>query len=437
MRAVGAGSSLSFGIGRNGSGWAWGDNTYGQVGNGATTPVLTAVEIFPAPTFNGCDLSRVTPGVVTIPAEGGSQTFTVGIAPMCTWAVTSNSAFAHPGAGRTGSGTIGVTFDVNPGPQRTAMLTFPGLTVTVTQAGGAIVPPTNEEISYFHTDAIGSVRMITNAAGAVVARYDYLPFGNEWSSSFSIVANAVKFTGQERETETAFGGWEAHDYFGARYFQSQTGRFTSVDPVVNIEKSLTNPQRWNRYAYSLNNPQRYIDPNGLEPLPAALLQFYSAVFKMDLSHVQIRTGMGATGVTRAAGAKGVTVGGEIFLAPPDAADYEQRTSVGIALVGHELLHVSQQHLLDSCVGSACIQMPGFLTKYLTEYAGGRLRGQSHFEAYQGISFEQEAFRLERRIRNFLGSSAARNREILRKLQAGQELTPDELELVRDSLGILQ
>jgi RHS repeat-associated protein len=39
------------------------------------------------------------------------------------------------------------------------------------------------------------------------------------------------------------------DYFGARYCASQTGRFSTVDPVVPIEDALLDPQRWNRYTY--------------------------------------------------------------------------------------------------------------------------------------------------------------------------------------------
>jgi hypothetical protein len=44
---------------------------------------------------------------------------------------------------------------------------------------------------------------------------------------------------------------------------SGLGRFLSVDPVVDEERSLANPQGWNRYAYALNNPLRYTDPTGM------------------------------------------------------------------------------------------------------------------------------------------------------------------------------
>ena len=54
----------------------------------------------------------------------------------------------------------------------------------------------------------------------------------------------------------------ARSYFGARYYASQTGRFTTIDPLLGIEDALVNPQRWNRYMYSLNNPLRYVDPDG-------------------------------------------------------------------------------------------------------------------------------------------------------------------------------
>ena len=138
-------------------------------------------------------------------------------------------------------------------------------TVTVTQCAssgcGGEAPPSGGtdpggEISYFHTDALGSVRLITAANGATVSRFDYQAFGKDQPGSPSPAStNAVRFTGKERDAETAsdtVSGWSALDYFGARYYQSQTGRFTSVDPVFTWEENLVDPQR----------PLRYVDPDG-------------------------------------------------------------------------------------------------------------------------------------------------------------------------------
>ena len=64
------------------------------------------------------------------------------------------------------------------------------------------------------------------------------------------------FAGKERDTATGL------DYFGARYYSSQTGRFPIVDPLLEIDRNLVDPQRWNRYAYALNNPLKFTDPDG-------------------------------------------------------------------------------------------------------------------------------------------------------------------------------
>ena len=123
-----------------------------------------------------------------------------------------------------------------------------------------LVPGTaraQDEVVYYHTDAIGSVRMITDATGAVVARYDFLPFGELWDPQSN--PDTRQFAGKERDTETGL------DYFGARYNRAQSGRFITIDPVLNIEAALSDPQRWNRYAYALNNPNRNTDPDGRDP----------------------------------------------------------------------------------------------------------------------------------------------------------------------------
>ncbi len=71
-----------------------------------------------------------------------------------------------------------------------------------------------------------------------------------------------KFAGHEYDTETGLS------YMLARYYEPATGRFLSEDPAFvalpddRMPILLTDPQRWNSYAYGGNNPIRYRDPDG-------------------------------------------------------------------------------------------------------------------------------------------------------------------------------
>jgi RHS repeat-associated protein len=68
----------------------------------------------------------------------------------------------------------------------------------------------------------------------------------------------LQFTGKERDLESGL------DYFGARYYGSALGRFTSSDPKILSKQKLNDPQQWNGYAYVRNNPFQFVDPNGEE-----------------------------------------------------------------------------------------------------------------------------------------------------------------------------
>jgi RHS repeat-associated protein len=148
-------------------------------------------------------------------------------------------------------------------------------------------------IEWLVSDQLGTPRMVFDQTGALdkVKRHDYLPFGEELAAGtggrtigqgYVADNDRQKFTSKERDNETGL------DYFGARYYASMQGRFTGADPYdINIERQLTSdpeeaedlfrdyifqPQHWNRYAYSLNNPLRYVDPDGLrEYEPVELL----------------------------------------------------------------------------------------------------------------------------------------------------------------------
>ena len=86
-----------------------------------------------------------------------------------------------------------------------------------------------------------------------------MPFGEE-VAPLSPPSDKRLFTGKERDNETAL------DYFEARYYRANLGRFSTVDPELNIKDALVYPQRWNRYSYVTNNPLKYTDPDGKNPL---------------------------------------------------------------------------------------------------------------------------------------------------------------------------
>jgi len=86
----------------------------------------------------------------------------------------------------------------------------------------------------------------------------------------SSLKNRKQFTGKEQDEGTNLY------YFGARYYDSEIGRFVSVDPIYTLigtkaieyytqERAyyfLANPQNLNNYSYVLNNPLIYTDPTG-------------------------------------------------------------------------------------------------------------------------------------------------------------------------------
>jgi RHS repeat-associated protein len=152
-----------------------------------------------------------------------------------------------------------------------------GTTVFVYNVGGQLIaeyhsdpvpsPAGGGGTSYLTSDHLGSTRVVTRADGSVKARYDYLSFGEELGSGIGGRTVALgysaadstnqKFTQKERDNESGL------DYFGARYYSSAQGRFTTADFLIESARTAK-PQSWNRYAYVLNNPIRLIDPDGLE-----------------------------------------------------------------------------------------------------------------------------------------------------------------------------
>jgi RHS repeat-associated protein len=108
---------------------------------------------------------------------------------------------------------------------------------------------------FIHGDRLGSTHLVTFMNQSHSDNLDYLPFGEQLTGDTS---TTHKFTGQERDAESNL------DYFGARQYSSQNGRFMTADPLGMGAADLTNPQSLNQYAYVGNNPTNVTDPSGMD-----------------------------------------------------------------------------------------------------------------------------------------------------------------------------
>ena len=110
--------------------------------------------------------------------------------------------------------------------------------------------PTNQTF-YAITDPLGTVHALVDETGTVMDRYTYDAWGNVQESGASQHAIDNRFLFQGREYSFATGLYN----FRARWYNPQTGRWLSNDPI-GISGGL------NLYAFCGNNPMMYRDPDG-------------------------------------------------------------------------------------------------------------------------------------------------------------------------------
>ena len=191
---------------------------------------------------------------------------------------------------------------------------------------GATPPLASGKVFFYHNDATGTPMAMTDESGSVVWEADYLPFGQE-SELTGSVQNKNRFVGKEKDEETGLS------YFGARYLDDRSGRFTKVDPVGISESDLMNPQRFNRYAYGLNNPYKYVDPDGEFAILGTLAIAYAVSEVASTAYDAYGAGTTLANPNATTIDKGIAVGALVggILAPGPGAAYKQGSKAGKAL----------------------------------------------------------------------------------------------------------
>jgi RHS repeat-associated protein len=120
-------------------------------------------------------------------------------------------------------------------------------------------------VKYVFMDHQGSARALMDGNGTVLARHDYLPFGEElWATTGMRTAgqkfgtmdqSRVRYALTEKDEATGLD----HTWF--RKYENSSGRWTTPEPLGG---SVSDPQSFNAYTYSSNDPVNAIDPSGLE-----------------------------------------------------------------------------------------------------------------------------------------------------------------------------
>ncbi len=106
------------------------------------------------------------------------------------------------------------------------------------------------ETKFQHTDALGSPVAVSNAAGSVIDRTDWAPYGAAINKPNY---QGIGYTGHVQDGLTGL------TYMQQRYYDPQLGVFLSADPVTAHHSPVS---QFNRYRYANNNPYKFKDPDG-------------------------------------------------------------------------------------------------------------------------------------------------------------------------------
>ncbi len=120
--------------------------------------------------------------------------------------------------------------------------------------GSQAVQADDGSITITIADHVGTGQLAVSTKGLQLSQRRTLPFGGNRGDTAGTWPGSKGFVGGIDDTDTT-----GLTHLGAREYDSTTGRFVSVDPVMD----LADPQQINGYAYANNTPVTSSDPSGL------------------------------------------------------------------------------------------------------------------------------------------------------------------------------
>lgn len=111
--------------------------------------------------------------------------------------------------------------------------------------------------TYYINDPSGTPIMEMNEAGEITHYPVRMPFGEEYVAPGEQKTAGVGFTGHYQNSETGLV------YMQARNYNPQLGMFYSFDPG---NHNYQDPFAFGRYGYANQNPYKFIDPDGRDPI---------------------------------------------------------------------------------------------------------------------------------------------------------------------------
>ncbi|MDP4210569.1 MAG: RHS repeat-associated core domain-containing protein, partial [Bacteroidota bacterium] len=114
---------------------------------------------------------------------------------------------------------------------------------------------------YHLKDHLGNTRVAfepSSSSTNTLQVADYYPFGSSFTPVNPNNDNKYLYNGKEKQDDVLGGtNLDWYDY-GARFYDAQIGRWTTIDPLAEKYSSIS------PFVYCANNPIIFIDPNGME-----------------------------------------------------------------------------------------------------------------------------------------------------------------------------
>lgn len=131
----------------------------------------------------------------------------------------------------------------------------------VYDGGGSLLAIQSDGVvRWIHQDPVTKSQRVSDSVGNVSSVVDVDPWGGETSRSWNAGLQSRKYTSYDRDGN---GSDEAM----MRRYNRWHSRFDQPDPYDG-SYSLTNPQSFNRYVYTHNDPVNFTDPHGLDDIPS-------------------------------------------------------------------------------------------------------------------------------------------------------------------------